>query len=213
MLKNEQAVDKVMLGILNEQLASFACVVHRARVETLHALTPMATAIFSDLIGTHTELRANLKSGFGTQVERELDVLSASAEALTQSYISALESRYVVDRARRMTTLGPHRADLELLFNNQSAKQFASQGQQRAMILALKLSELRYLRERLGTGPILLLDDVSSELDAERTAKLFAAVAASESQTWVTSTGVVELPLPKNTQVFDVHSGAVSATS
>ena len=74
---------------------------------------------------------------------------------------------------------------------------------------ALKLAEVACLTEQLGSAPILLLDDVSSELDREHTATLFAALAATDSQLWVSSTGAVELPLPAGAQLLEVQAGEV----
>ena len=70
------------------------------------------------------------------------------------------------DRARRTTTCGPHVDDLSLTIGNHSAKLYASQGQHRALVLAMKIAEIRLLQNELGYSPVLLLDDVSSELDA-----------------------------------------------
>ncbi len=99
-----------------------------------------------------------------------------------------LAARRPRDVARGSATFGPHRAELELSLGGASARTFASQGQQRLLALALKLAELRAVAEATGLEPILLLDDVSSELDPERTKAVFSLLNESRSQVFVTTT-------------------------
>jgi DNA replication and repair protein RecF len=90
--------------------------------------------------------------------------------------------------ARGHTTVGPHRDDLRISLAGRDARTYASQGQQRAAVLAFKISEIRLLEEQLGFAPILALDDVSSELDPQRNARLFAFLSHFEGQVFITTT-------------------------
>lgn len=90
-------------------------------------------------------------------------------------------------RARR-TKFGPHRDDLKLLLNGHPARVVASQGQHRAITLAMKTAELRCISAARGVSPILLLDDVSSELDADRSRALFQFLEGTQSQIFITTT-------------------------
>jgi DNA replication and repair protein RecF len=93
-----------------------------------------------------------------------------------------------IEEQRRVTTLvGPHRDDVVFTVDGREARSFASQGQQRTIALAWKLAEVQVVREVLRTDPVLLLDDVMSELDAERRAAL-SELVSSEIQTIVTTT-------------------------
>jgi DNA replication and repair protein RecF len=92
------------------------------------------------------------------------------------------------DARRGAATFGPQRDELELELDGRSARSHASQGQQRLLTLALKLSELDCIREARGAHPVLLLDDVSSELDPERTHAVHALLTSTESQVFVTTT-------------------------
>ena len=92
------------------------------------------------------------------------------------------------DQQRKRTGYGPHRDDLELTLDGHEARVVASQGQHRALTLALKIAEHRAIASARGVQPILLLDDVSSELDADRTAALFDHLATTESQIFLTTT-------------------------
>ncbi len=100
----------------------------------------------------------------------------------------ALRERRGTDRRRRIATFGPHRDDLELSLEGRAARKHASQGQHRILSLTLKIAELLAIRRAKGTNPILLLDDVSSELDPTRTGAVYDFLRESESQVFVTTT-------------------------
>lgn len=114
------------------------------------------------------------------------------------------------ERRRRMILAGPHRDDVAILLNGHPARQFASQGQARSIVLALKLAELEAARRR-GEAPMFLLDDLTSELDARRRARLVELLAGMESQIWITTTDPAYLgPLPADLSCrWRVDSGAV----
>ena len=99
-----------------------------------------------------------------------------------------LEARIARDRDRGYTSAGPHMDDLSLGLGGHGVRPFASQGQQRAVVLALKVAEIENLRDRLGRPPILLLDDVSSELDPEKNAFLLRYLARLPGQAFLTTT-------------------------
>lgn len=102
--------------------------------------------------------------------------------------LAALRRRAPRDQERGFTSVGPHADDLELLLGGRPARSFASQGQQRAVVLALKIAEIENLRASLGRPPLLLLDDVSSELDPARNAYLMEYLRASNLQVFLTTT-------------------------
>lgn len=93
-----------------------------------------------------------------------------------------------LDAARGSTRVGPHRDELEFRLDGELAANFASQGQTRAMVLAFKIAELREMRSLRGRAPLLLLDDVSSELDPGRNGQLFETLAAEVGQCVLTTT-------------------------
>lgn len=99
------------------------------------------------------------------------------------------------DEAAGRTTVGPHLDDLDVTLDGQPAGEFASQGQARALVLAFKIAELRDARERTGHAPLLLLDDVSSELDPHRNARLFETLAAEVGQCVLTTTAAHHIDL------------------
>jgi len=103
-------------------------------------------------------------------------------------FLSELRARRVRDRVRRSTSFGPERDDVELSIDEKAARSHASQGQQRILTLSLKLSELECIAVARGAPPVLLLDDVSSELDPQRTGAVYELLRSSRSQVFVTTT-------------------------
>jgi DNA replication and repair protein RecF len=101
--------------------------------------------------------------------------------------------------------VGPHLDDLEVTLDHVLAGEFASQGQARALVLAFKIAELRVAHERSGRPPLLLLDDVSSELDPIRSARLFEALAAEVGQCVLTTTAAHHIELGSSTDRRDIE--------
>ena len=120
---------------------------------------------------------------------------TADLEQRRSALASALREHRRRDEAARRTSVGPHLDDLEVTLDGTVAGDFASQGQARALVLAFKIAELRAAREHAGTPPLLLLDDVSSELDPVRSARLFEALAAEVGQCVLTTTAARHIQL------------------
>jgi DNA replication and repair protein RecF len=123
----------------------------------------------------------------------------------------ALRSRRGHDQDRGVTTVGPHRDDLVFELDGERAADFASQGQARALMLSFKLAELLATRQSTGRPPLLLLDDVSSELDEERSAHLFETLAREVGQCVLTTTEPRFVTLPPEVERHElvVASGEI----
>ncbi|MES0341948.1 MAG: DNA replication and repair protein RecF, partial [Candidatus Humimicrobiaceae bacterium] len=104
-------------------------------------------------------------------------------------FLKKLNDNFERDLTFKTTTIGPHRDELTISFNGKDIRSFGSQGQQRITSISLKLCELYILKEKLDTDPVLLLDDVLSELDIERRKKLVKVINES-FQTFVTATNI-----------------------
>jgi DNA replication and repair protein RecF len=114
------------------------------------------------------------------------------------------------DLRRGSTTVGPHHDDIRILLEGKEARAYGSQGQQRTAVVSLKLAEAALVARRTGERPVLLLDDVLSELDAERRAALLRRVAG-EGQVIITSVEVGPFPpeLIANATVWTVIEGRI----
>lgn len=159
--------------IYDELLASRGAIVGSARAALAESLAPRIEADFSAIVGDTVPVRVRYRP----RVEPTVAALR-----------TALERAYEKDVARGFTADGPHADDLQLEVRAAAARHHASQGQHRVLALAMKLAELELLEDRLGTRPLLLLDDVSSELDRERTSRFFARIDQARGQVFVTTT-------------------------
>lgn len=111
-------------------------------------------------------------------------------------FARALRDSRLRDLRRKAALFGPQRDEVELLLDGRSARVHASQGQQRLLTLSLKVAELECIRDARGAHPVLLLDDVSSELDPKRTHAVYDFLRATESQVFVTTTRSELFPAP-----------------
>lgn len=107
-------------------------------------------------------------------------------EGYTQAHLQKLKADFALDRARGFTGSGPHREDVRIIIDGADASLSASRGETRSIILALKIVELSIVRERSLVAPLLLLDDVFSELDGKR--RRLLAQTLQETQTFITTT-------------------------
>ncbi|MBR6585692.1 MAG: DNA replication and repair protein RecF, partial [Firmicutes bacterium] len=117
------------------------------------------------------------------------------------------------DLRQRTTTKGPHKDDLEFFINDINVRSFGSQGQQRTAALSLKLAEISIIEEETGEKPVLLLDDVMSELDAGRQEFLIKSLA--DIQLFVTTTEIPEKLLSEfpSGNIYTVHGGTIEKST
>lgn len=133
------------------------------------------------------QLTENYRSVSGN--EEELAVVYDSklpTEHYANAMLQSLKVRFEMDRIRGYTSIGPHRDDLKISLNGNDAKSSASRGETRSIVLALKIAELKLLEEKTGKKPLLLLDDVFSELDGKRRRTL--AQTLKDYQVFITTT-------------------------
>ncbi|MFA6075814.1 MAG: DNA replication/repair protein RecF [Negativicutes bacterium] len=123
-------------------------------------------------------------------------------------YLEQLKRNVATDIARMSTTIGPQRDDFDVLINDYDCKHYGSQGQQRSSILALKLAELEYIKSETGDYPVMLLDDVMSELDHSRQQQLLNNLAG-KVQTFITTTDSSCLDRRDNIRMHRVANGEI----
>jgi DNA replication and repair protein RecF len=127
----------------------------------------------------------------------------------SEEFTAALARSAVEERRAGATVVGPHRDDVDFLLNGKVLKHHASQGEQRSFILALKMAEIEYIQRRHGDPPVLLLDDMTSELDQERNRNLMEFLSQKEMQVFITTTVVDNILLNgrENSRTFLVDAG------
>ena len=131
-------------------------------------------------------------------------------EDIASAFKTSLEERRTEEMRRGQSCVGPHRDDIIFYINNNEATKYASQGQQRTIVLAMKLSELDIITAKTGDEPVLLLDDVLAELDDLRQNYLLKSIN-SNTQTVITSVDTVlfEEEFLKDVKIYKIENGAV----
>ena len=190
------------LELWNEQLAETAAKIVTKRLEAVEKLNAVAAAV-QQKISTQTE---NLSICYDV---RGLQDLSRPQNFDAEWYSQNLQARNFADVQRGSTSLGPHLDDLQFFLNGRELRQYGSQGQIRTTTLALKLSELQFLKAAAGEYPILLLDDVMSELDAARREQLLTFLLREKIQTLITATEKSYFPEQPAGKVFHVEGGRI----
>jgi DNA replication and repair protein RecF len=196
-------VDNVYLDILTEQLAEFGAKVLFARLEFLRKLEKWANTLHSTISHGREELTLQYESSF------DFDE-SADVGAIQQTYFDVLKKNRSRELFKANTFIGPHRDDLLFMVNTRNVAQFGSQGQQRTTALSVKLAEIDLMKEETGEYPLLLLDDVMSELDNERQMHLLESIEG-KTQTFVTTTTLEHLKkLTVKPKIFHVDGGKIT---
>jgi DNA replication and repair protein RecF len=128
-----------------------------------------------------------------------------------QAFLDKIQQRATAEMHQGTTLVGPHRDEIELIINDTPARQYGSQGQQRTLVLALKLAELQLIEEVIGEPPLLLLDDVLAELDPSRQNQLLDAIQ-DRFQTLITTThlGSFDSQWLNSSQILTVNQGNLS---
>ena len=163
-LLKQDFVDEALLDIYNEQLVITGANIIFLRKKFINEIEKIASERHK-IISSSEDLTLNY-TFLGNEISEISDNLRKE-----------LKERRSEELARRQACVGPHRDDLELRINSLDATKFASQGQQRTVVLSLKLSELEIIKEKIGFYPILLLDDVLAELDDTRQNYLLKSIS------------------------------------
>jgi DNA replication and repair protein RecF len=162
------------IAAFDEPLLSSGQRVTAARAQLIEELQPEAEKAHGAISGAREKLRLTYAPGAG------------------EDFVATLAAARNEDARLRQTSVGPHRDDLHFILNEQSSS-FASEGQQRTLVLALKLGAAQLLEQKFAAPPVLLLDDIFGELDLSRRAALLAALPAN-AQKIITTTHLDWLP-------------------
>jgi DNA replication and repair protein RecF len=195
-----QRPDNAVLDALDIRLAMAGAEVAQRRAEMLAELAPHASEVYAVIAdrGARVRLSYKTQADGDTVKERTVSLLERFSEARTK------------ELRRGMTLVGPQKDDVTVTLDGRSARAFASRGQIRSTVLALKLAEMVAARER-GEVPLFLLDDVNSELDRKRTARLVGVLGDLRAQVFATTTDPQHLDsLPQaDTRFVSVDGGSL----
>lgn len=204
----DDGTDEV-LEAFDQTVASSGAAVAVARAIYVRDFAPRVIEAFHQIADPAPPLTLRYRSSLGDTLDM------SSVETTAAGFAGTLFERRRRDRARRTTSVGPHIDDLEITLDGESARLRASQGQHRALVLAIKIAEIAHLTDVLLEPPVLLLDDISSELDTVRSGQLFDALVALDAQVVLTTTD--ERQIPRSiidklgpAKIYDVDQGVLT---
>ena len=158
------------LPVWDEQLVKYASIIVKKRAEFLQKLAPYAQELHAFLTDGADELKL--------APDKKYD---GDEQEIAKTLLRRLTNNYEKDLRLGFTSVGPHRDDVDFFINGVDAKSYASQGQTRTAALAVKLAEVEIFKEYSGEYPVLILDDVMSELDLPRRKKLLKRIAGVQT--------------------------------
>ena len=199
MYLKEREIDTSVLDIWDYELARYGSRIIRRREEFIKKISEISSDI-------HQRISGGLENLI---IHYEANVPYSGWESTETEFYKILEKSREDDIRNRTTGHGPHKDDLKIEADGIDLRKFGSQGQQRTAALSLKLSEIRLIEAETGEKPILLLDDVLSELDNERQSYLISSLG--ENQMFITTadiSGKVIRSMPEG-KVFKIEKGTV----
>ncbi|WP_044749247.1 DNA replication/repair protein RecF [Bacillus alveayuensis] len=204
LLQSKQHHDETMLEVLTDQFIQLAAKITLKRYQFLDLLQKWAEPIHYEISRGLETLQIKYRPSVNVSEDGEL---SRIIEAYNEKFAS-IKSREI---ERGITLVGPHRDDLAFDVNGKDVQTFGSQGQQRTTALSLKLAEIELIFSEIGDYPILLLDDVLSELDDFRQTHLLNTIQG-KVQTFVTTTSIdgIEHEVIKEADIYKVVSGQIA---
>lgn len=202
-LNEKKQTDLLYLDILSEQLAEFGSKVLKARAQFVRRLEFWANTLHQQITHQKEQLEIEYVTSFSS-------LSTQTQEEIQTQFLELLNQNKKKDMFRGTTTIGPHRDDLSFFVNQKNVQTYGSQGQQRTTALSVKLAEIDLIKEETGEYPILLLDDVMSELDDNRQLHLLETIEG-KVQTFLTTTTLdhVKNKMTVEPEIFYVQQGEI----
>ncbi len=208
------------LDVWDETLARLGAQIIQWRIEALQQIERLAGRIHDALTNGRELLRLDYQPAYdplphpdgqiGMKLNTQIDRSGLKLDDIRAGFLARLQQVRSDDIGRGATSIGPHRDDLRFLANGQDLGDYGSRGQVRTTLLALKLAEVDWMKERTGEWPVILLDEVMAELDLQRRSDLLHFVEKSE-QVLMTATdaGMFDPEFVQHSEVWRVADGAV----
>jgi DNA replication and repair protein RecF len=204
----QEEPDRSLLAVYDEQLGRLGARIVMRRLELLRRIHDTFTETFAEIFAAgHAPSVVYAPDGLGGLLLPDLE--KYTEEELALHLARQLRRLTSHDIARGHTTVGPHRDDFDATLETNPVRTWASQGQHRAFALSLKITEIKLLRAQLGYDPVLLLDDVSSELDPVRNQRLFDFLSGLDGQVFITTTDLAYVRLSHPFTRWQIEAGKV----
>ncbi len=200
--KTSQENNDLQLSLWDKQLAESGSRVTRRRARAIARIAPIAQKWHTNISGNTELLNIKYNPNLNWSEDDPIQV--------QQLFLEQLEEYRITEFNQGITIVGPHRDEIELIINETPARFYGSQGQQRTLVLALKLAELELIEDVVGEPPVLLLDDVLAELDPYRQNQLLETIG-DRFQTLITTTHLscFDGIWLKNSQILSVERGKI----
>ena len=194
--------DKTYLDIITDKLIDKAIIIYQSRKRYIDFVNLEIDNYFYKIYG---------KKGLKVCYTPNISFENFEYETIRKKLKHVLKKNYLKELNYGMTVYGPHRDDFIFEFQSNDIKYYGSQGQQRLSILCFKLSEINIFNEFTGTSPVLLLDDIFSELDVRKRNKLLKIIGTSDIQSIITTTDLknINKKYVENANVFRVDNGNI----
>jgi DNA replication and repair protein RecF len=206
-------VNKEMFEVYNTQFVTHAAEILYHRLKFLDEFKPIFRGIFHEITKSDQDAEVRYESSYLNQDERALTRVDSDPTEFKKRIGEILErtvkESHEKDMRRGFTTVGPHVDDLDMTLDNYSVRSYASQGQHRSFVLALKIAEIQYLKSRLGFYPVFLLDDVSSELDKARNQQLMSYLQNFGGQIFITTTDPAYIRIDADFCKYQIEEGKI----
>ena len=220
----ERGGDRGQLAVWDGMLVRHGAFIMQERIRAIHEMELEAKRLHYDLTRGQEVLRLDYQPAYDPlsvpngqmtlPVKTIADRTGITSEEIESGMLEALKKKQGEEIARGITTIGPHRDEVRFLSNQVDLGDYGSRGQGRTALLAMKLAEINWLHQRSGEWPVLLLDEIMSELDTERRKDLLQALTDCEQAVLTTTDlSMVEPEFVTKHPVWRVESGLVRPDS
>ncbi len=221
---NERNGNSGQLGVWDEALARLGAQIILWRIQAVQELERLAARVHHELTRGKEVLRLSYQPAFdplpqmegqlGLKIDTPVARSGLELEEIQAGFVEKLTRLRREEIARGMTTIGPHRDELRFLANSIDLGDYGSRGQIRTALLALKMAEVNWMKERTGEWPVILLDEVMAELDLERRADLMTYLGEGEQVLFTTTDLNSFTPdFAKKAEIWKVANGTVIANN
>jgi DNA replication and repair protein RecF len=217
---NELGGNRDQLQVWDEALVKFGAQIILWRIQAVQEIERLASRIHHELTRGTEILRFSYEPAYdplpkpngqlGLKLDTAIDRSSLELNEIQDGFLARLKEIRGEEIARGVTTIGPHRDDLRFIINKADVSDYGSRGQIRTTLLALKLAEVEWMKERTGETPVILLDEVMAELDTSRRADLLKYVGEDQQVLFTTTDLTLFSPEFTNAaEIWDVKNGVV----
>ncbi|MHB8776510.1 MAG: DNA replication/repair protein RecF [Anaerolineales bacterium] len=217
---NERSGDANQLQVWDEPLVRLGAQIIMWRIQAVQEIERFASRIHHELTRGTEILRLAYQPAYdplpkpelqlGLKLDTPIDRSGLELDEIQKGFLARLKTLQREEVARGVTTIGPHRDDLRFIINKADVSDYGSRGQLRTTLLALKLAEVEWMKERTGEWPVILLDEVMAELDVHRRADLLKYVNQEQQVLFtITDSNLFTPEFVEGADIWDIKDGVV----